>query len=670
MSRAPTPIMFPEKKNENEFRVVILGESAAMGEPEPAYGPARMLHYLLSEHMSNRKIRVINAAMTAINSHVIREIARDLSRMQPDVVIVYMGNNEVVGPFGPGTVFQYPWISQSLNRLRVMCSRLHFASVVRANWFKWNGGDAEMWRGMEMFNNNRIEPTHPKLPGVYRAYSRNLSAIVREIIQSGAIPVLCTVAVNLADQEPFDGTPLTNRDLDGLKLSRDQDALRFRADSQINQIIRETAKMTPGAVLLDTEAEFEKDEIPGNRLFLDHVHFTFEGGYTLAGLWFNKITGKESSNLSLDAMADLLLWNTYSKIETAEVMMGRFMRPPFSNTANNRQQVFGWAVEKARLYREAFQTPLDDLLVAYRERMKRYPDDFHFAQQVSRALLMEDRFQEAGEMLYSMHQQLPHRAEVRGWMCIFAAIAGRTDRIWSIMTDNAPPLGELPADMLVSGAETLWQSGYQKESLAMLENAVRRFHHRPRLQGMYTSRLAQTGNVSEALDRYHKLVGKRNSPTWLHQELAVLLYLTGDTAGAERLLAPLKNATDPDERIKWVQFKVLQHKYDEAAKVLEEIISAKPSFALPWHIAYVISMNRRDYDDAIRILERIVELEPWLGDRWLLLGQLHERAKQKEKAIHAYAMAYKLMDERDPAEQGLERLGFNPDNIPPPRPKL
>jgi hypothetical protein len=35
VSRAPTPIQVPVEKADREFRVVVLGESAAMGEPEP-----------------------------------------------------------------------------------------------------------------------------------------------------------------------------------------------------------------------------------------------------------------------------------------------------------------------------------------------------------------------------------------------------------------------------------------------------------------------------------------------------------------------------------------------------------------------------------------------------------------------------------------------------------
>ena len=43
--------------------------------------------------------------MTGINSHVILPLARDCEEARADVWVIYMGNNEVVGPFGAGTVF-------------------------------------------------------------------------------------------------------------------------------------------------------------------------------------------------------------------------------------------------------------------------------------------------------------------------------------------------------------------------------------------------------------------------------------------------------------------------------------------------------------------------------------------------------------------------------------
>src|SRR4030095_1573736 len=71
----------------------------------PAYGFARMLREVLEERCPGTKFEVVNVAMTAISSHAILRIARDCTSFEGDLWIVYMGNNEVVGPFGAGSVF-------------------------------------------------------------------------------------------------------------------------------------------------------------------------------------------------------------------------------------------------------------------------------------------------------------------------------------------------------------------------------------------------------------------------------------------------------------------------------------------------------------------------------------------------------------------------------------
>ena len=68
----------------------------------------------------------------------------------------------------------------------------------------------------------------------------------------------------------------------------DCDALVFRADSRINDIIRDTARQMggPGLALCDAAASLpEPGKIPGVETFYEHVHFNFDGSYRLARLW-------------------------------------------------------------------------------------------------------------------------------------------------------------------------------------------------------------------------------------------------------------------------------------------------------------------------------------------------------------------------------------------------
>src|SRR5437773_12500756 len=73
LARTPQPVLFAAKKPPNTCRIFVFGESAAMGDPEPAFGLPRLQEVLLQEHYPGTRLEVINVAVTAINSHLIRE---------------------------------------------------------------------------------------------------------------------------------------------------------------------------------------------------------------------------------------------------------------------------------------------------------------------------------------------------------------------------------------------------------------------------------------------------------------------------------------------------------------------------------------------------------------------------------------------------------------------
>ena len=103
LTRIASPIVMPATKPTNTCRIFILGESAALGDPEPAFGFGRYLEVLLRDRYPDKQFEVVSAAMTAINSHSLLPIARDCVQQDGDLWVIYMGNNEVVGPFGAGT---------------------------------------------------------------------------------------------------------------------------------------------------------------------------------------------------------------------------------------------------------------------------------------------------------------------------------------------------------------------------------------------------------------------------------------------------------------------------------------------------------------------------------------------------------------------------------------
>ncbi len=205
LTRHPMAMSFARRKPESTWRIFLMGESAAQGDPEPAFGMGRFLEVLLRERFPDVRFEVLNTSITAINSHVIRELAADCARETADAWILYMGNNEVVGPYGAGTVFG----RQSPSRF-ILSAGL---------WLKeWRIGQAmdelrrlgmrpdphpRSWEGMEMFREHEVTADDPRLDRVYALFQDNLEAIIRSGQASGARVLVGTVGVNVRDCAPF-----------------------------------------------------------------------------------------------------------------------------------------------------------------------------------------------------------------------------------------------------------------------------------------------------------------------------------------------------------------------------------------------------------------------------------------------------------------------------------
>lgn len=132
MARAPFPFVIPQAKPPNTIRVFVFGESAAYGDPQPEFGLSRILAALLEGRYPGKHFEVVNVAMTAINSHVILPIARDCAPRHGDFWVIYMGNNEVVGPFGSGTVFGPRAANLSLVRASVALKATRLGQVLES----------------------------------------------------------------------------------------------------------------------------------------------------------------------------------------------------------------------------------------------------------------------------------------------------------------------------------------------------------------------------------------------------------------------------------------------------------------------------------------------------------------------------------------------------------
>jgi tetratricopeptide (TPR) repeat protein len=334
----PLNLRLPKEKPPGEFRVFVIGESAAMGVPEPGFGLAPQLRAQLRAAYPGRAIAVHNLGVTAINSHAILPIVRQAAEFRPDLFVVYMGNNEVVGPFGPSSVATTGVPSRVVIRANLFVRRMRFGQLVQRAMqaLGQKGAALPEWRGMEMFARNTVAADDPRLEDVYANFAANLDEIIRLATRSGAKVVLSTVAVNVKDSAPFVSVHpagMTAAQLgtwqqavergafaDALAIDPQHaeshfqlaqtlaekgeaeparihylaalqwDALRFRADARINDIIRAAARSAPDRVaLVDAAREMGAtvdSTVPpaDSRFFLEHVHLSWAGNYELSRL--------------------------------------------------------------------------------------------------------------------------------------------------------------------------------------------------------------------------------------------------------------------------------------------------------------------------------------------------------------------------------------------------
>jgi tetratricopeptide (TPR) repeat protein len=139
--------------------------------------------------------------------------------------------------------------------------------------------------------------------------------------------------------------------------ARDLDTLRFRADSEINDINRSVTRSS-GAELVDADEIFAQESpngITGSELIYEHVHMTPEGNYILARAMFEEIvrnsgkerpdpaiskTGEAASAVLSQAECDQRLALTaHDRMRLAREMLERLEKPPFTNQLNHGEQV-------------------------------------------------------------------------------------------------------------------------------------------------------------------------------------------------------------------------------------------------------------------------------------------------------------------------------------------
>jgi len=681
----PATFAFPREKPADTIRVFVFGESAAFGDPQPEFGLPRMLHALLSQRFPGTKFEVINAAMTGINSHTLLPIARDVAQAQGDIWVLYIGNNEVVGPFGAGTVFG----RQAAPRAFIRSSLAFQATRTGQMFDQWARslrppppGKSE-WGGMLMFLENRVRADDPRLAVVRKNFAQNLDDIITTGRRAGAGVVVSTVAVNLDDCAPFASahrpdlsksdeaewrrlyelgvTAQGARQFDdalnyfraaarlddsfadlpfrlgavlqsldqrtdaerSFAAARDLDTLRFRCDSQLNDITRRVTKThhDPSVQLVNAGPgleEFTASGSAGRNFFYEHVHLTFEGNYLLARQLLDsmetllplKVRQRATPSwATAEDCARRLVWTEASRLHAATDMLGRLQDPPFVWQMDHAAQVRRFQ-DQIETLRPRAQASARDAGELYRDALAAAPDDpvLH-AQRAAWQSASGDR---AGSTASARRvvELLPH--SVTAWAALGDAL------VWQEQFTAA-------ADAYTEGLRRDPENYWARHNLARLytrldrrDDALREYRHALKLK-------------------------PRFGPA--HLGLGELLEAVGKKAEAEKhfQLALAHRVRRAEELTSLARFCHARGLHQAALTNYQDALSLNAG-AAPLHLGAgqcLAALGRAP--EAGRHFAEAVRLDPESGESRFLLGVSHGRQGQSAEAAEQFREAVRLL---------------------------
>ncbi|MBN2411623.1 hypothetical protein JXQ31_08020 [candidate division KSB1 bacterium] len=321
----PTPRkdLFLREKPRNGYRIFVLGGSTTAGFP---YGNnvtfSRILHRQLADTFPDKRIEVINVAMTAINSYTMLDFMDEILAQKPDALLIYTGHNEFYGALGVSSM-------QSLGKIRFLVKAGLKLQKYRTFLLLRNTiGQIRQKLGGNTMREKLKDPmktvmsrivkdqTIPYGSTVYRSgekqFEKNLNDIFKKTKKAGVKVLISDLVCNIRDQAPFSSVAADTlppaltifkkakqqeQHEDYAKArqlyyrAKDLDAIRFRAAEDFNKIIYRQAKffnipVVPMKSMFETASP---NGLIGSSLIHEHLHPNIDGYFLMADAFYNSM---------------------------------------------------------------------------------------------------------------------------------------------------------------------------------------------------------------------------------------------------------------------------------------------------------------------------------------------------------------------------------------------
>ncbi len=318
------------------------------------------------------------------------------------------------------------------------------------------------------------------------------------------------------------------------------DTLRFRADSRINQIVRDVVRHdnTKGLYLVDAVKTFEQNSpqgIPGEELFHEHVHLNFHGNYLLAKTVYEqveKILPNRLGDLKRAGRpfvteiecADHLACTDWDRYKIAdEVVNGFLKKAPFTNQLYHDKHIKEMEQNLTDLKVSLTPEALEKVAAQFRRAIEQDSNDWILHERY--ALLLFEDIKDAGSALEQYRlvvKSLPH--SYLGYYNVASALLKLDDLEEGIMQYNRA-IRIKPTD---GYAHYTLASAYQK--IDDIDKAIKHYSEairwRPDLVPAYNNLaeiLMRRQEIDKAIEVCRKGLSFSPDSVILHCNLGVLL---------------------------------------------------------------------------------------------------------------------------------------------------
>jgi Flp pilus assembly protein TadD len=360
------------------------------------------------------------------------------------------------------------------------------------------------------FEKHRLAADSPRRAAIYTNFRANLEDICAAARQAGAGVALLTVPVNLLDCPPFGSlhreglTDSTRKQwetacesgaqaeaegqydkalseyqkagviddryaeicfregrclkalgkFDEARLAfhraRDWDALQFRIDSKLNEIIKGLGREAQGPAVkyVDAEKGFMDSELSdhgiiGGRFFHDNVHLNFDGDYlvarTLAPVVGEALAVKlgQATNgvLSREECAARLAFTRVNEGQIEAQMLKTTALPPFAGQLEHARRQRAAEQNLADRFGDVRWSDVEKACAVFRAAILQYPDDWQLPFSFARLLLLKNDNAEAITQFRAARRLMPHWVPIRVGLAVALDRAGKPNEALSELAE-------------------------------------------------------------------------------------------------------------------------------------------------------------------------------------------------------------------------------------------